>query len=91
MFPVRVNSVFEFKGPELIECRLFVNHKSMWGLYYVDMNLGEFSLHPQTLQTAKETNCKRIGKIYCLFLLKVPVDYGRPMKPFFIEILNFWA
>ena len=44
---VSVTSGFEFKGPELIECRLFVTHKSMQGLYFVDINLGEFGLQPQ--------------------------------------------
>ena len=43
----RVTSVFEFKGPELIECRLFVIHKSHKGLYFVDITLGEFGLQPQ--------------------------------------------
>ena len=29
--------------------------------------------------------------VTCFLALKKTTDYGRPMKPFFIEIQNFWT
>ena len=29
--------------------------------------------------------------VMCFLAFKKPTDYGRPIKPFFIEIQNFWA
>ena len=31
------------------------------------------------------------SKLYCYPTIQSCLDYGRPMKPFFIEIPNFWA
>ena len=53
-----------------------------------------FQLQKHITQPVKSRNNRKALKnpFSCLYCsIHLPTDYGRPIKPFFIEIQNFWV
>ena len=57
--------------------------------WYICISLNAQNQRLQMDQRQKHPEIKK--KISWVFLIFFRTDYGRPMKPFFIEIQNFWS